>query len=219
MFPSCNCQECHSKGSQLIVALTCPNNHENIRKSQLAVNRYSQGNLTLSAAVLFSANTFEGIAKHFNIANIEWITKTSYYAIQRKFFVHLNCSRTRASLVRNLKRERKCKLSGGGRHNSPSHNVKYVTYSLMNQQTNEIVAFAVTLVTEASNSNRMEKLGFTNALNEVKQKGICVNQLTTDRHTETRKYMREKESKTKHQFDVWIFVKNIKKRLQKVGKS
>ena len=65
------------KGSQLIDALTCPNNYENIWKSQLAVNRYSQGNLTLSAAVLFSANTFERIAQYFDIPNIQWITKTS----------------------------------------------------------------------------------------------------------------------------------------------
>ena len=40
------------KGSQLIVALTCTNNHENIWKSKPTINRYSQGNLTLSAAVL-----------------------------------------------------------------------------------------------------------------------------------------------------------------------
>ena len=51
----------------------------------------------------------------------------------------------------------------------------------MNQQTNEIVALVVTQVTEAGNSNRMEKLNFTKALNEVKQKKICINQLTTDR--------------------------------------
>ena len=50
----------------------------------------------------------------------------------------------------------------------------------MNQQTNGIVAFAVTQVTEAGNSNWMEKLSFTKVLNEVKQKGICENQLTTD---------------------------------------
>ena len=102
---------------------------------------------------------FERIAKYFDIANIQWITKTSYYAIQRKFLagvVHLNYSHMNASLVRNLKRERECKLSGDGRHDSPGHNAKYVTYSLMNQQTNEIVALAVTQVTEAGNSNRME---------------------------------------------------------------
>ena len=40
------------------------------------------------------------------------------------------------SLVRNLKRERECKLSGDGRHDSPGHNPKSVTYSLINQQTN-----------------------------------------------------------------------------------
>ena len=90
----------------------------------------------------------------------------------------------------------------------------------MNQQINGIVAFAVTQVTEAGNSNRMEKLSFTKVLNEVKQKGICVNQLTTDRHTGIRKHMREEESKIPHQFDVWHFVKNIKKRLHhKVGKN
>ena len=161
------------KVSQLIVALTCPNNHENIWKSQPTVNRYSQGNLALSAAVLFSANTFEKIAKYFDTTNIQWITKTSYYAIQRKFLavaVQLNCSRMNASLVRNLKRERECKLSRDRRNGIPDHNAKYVTYPLMNQQTNEIVAFAVKQVTEACNANRTEKLSFTKALNEVKQK-------------------------------------------------
>ena len=126
-----------------------------------AVNRYSQSNLTLFTAVLFGANTFERIAKYFDIAFIQWITKTSYYAIERKFLagvVHLNYCRMNASLVRNLKRERECKLSGDGRHDSPGHNVKYVTYASMNQRTNEIAAFAVTQVIEIGNSNRMEKL-------------------------------------------------------------
>ena len=66
----------------------------------------------------------------------------------------------------------------------------------------------------------MENLSFTKALNEVKQKGICVNQLTTDRHTGVCKYMREEESKIIHQFDVWHFVKNkLCENLQKWKKS
>ena len=56
----------------------------------------------------------------------------------------------------------------------------------------------------------MKKLSFTKALNEVKQKGICVNQLTIDRHTGIRKYMTDEESKITHQFDVWYFVKKHK---------
>ena len=123
------------KGSQLIVALTCPNNHENMWKSQTIVNQYCRGNSTLPATVLFSANTFERIAMYFDIASIQWITKTSYYTIQMKFLarvVHLNYSCMNASSVRKLKRVRECKLSGDGRHDSPCHNAKYVTYSLTN---------------------------------------------------------------------------------------
>ena len=56
-----------------------------------------------------------------------------------------------ASLVNRLKNEGECKLSGDGRHNSPGHNPKYATYSLMNQQTYEVVPFDVTQVTEADN--------------------------------------------------------------------
>ena len=59
----------------------------------------------------------------------------------------------------------------------------------------------------------MEKLSIiTKTLNEVKQKGICLNQLTTDRHTGIRKYLREEESKITHQFDVWHFVKKHKEK-------
>ena len=117
------------KGSQLIIALTCPNNHENIRKSQPTVHQYSQGNVSLSAAVLFSAITFERIAKYFDIANIQRITKPSYYAIQRKFLaeaVYLNYSCMNSLLVRNIKRERECKLSRDGKHDSSGHNAKYI---------------------------------------------------------------------------------------------
>ena len=89
----------------------------------------------------------------------------------------------------------------------------------MNQQTNEIVAFAVTQVTEVGNSNRMEKVGFTKTLKDLQQKRICINQLTTDRHTGIRKYMREEESKKTYQFDVWHFAKNIKKKLHTVSKK
>ena len=89
----------------------------------------------------------------------------------------------------------------------------------MNQQTNEIVAFAVTQVTEAGNSNRMEKLSFTKVLNEIKEKEICVNHLTNEKHTGICKYTREEESIIIHQFDVWHFVKNIRKRLHKFCKN
>jgi len=47
------------KGSQMIVRMKCADHHENVWKSQPNCNRYSAGNLTSAASVLFSANTFQ----------------------------------------------------------------------------------------------------------------------------------------------------------------
>ena len=143
--------------------------------------RYSKGNLSLAAAVLFSGNTFQKISKYFETVNIQWITKTSYYSIQDKFLarvVNKNYSKTIE--------QGPCKLSGDGRCDSPGNNAKYLTSSLTNQETNEIIAFSINQVTEAENSNCRENLGFQKTLNEVREKGINVKQLTTDRYIQIR---------------------------------
>ena len=210
------------KGSQLIVQLVCINKHQNTWKSQPIVQRYSKGNLTLAAAVLFSANTFQRISKYFDVANIQWIAKTAYYSIQKKFLagiVNKNYLQMNAKLIERLIDEGACLLSGDGRCDSPGYNAKYLTYSLMDQKTNEIIAFSLTQVSEAGNSNRMEKLGFQKTLHEIKENNLVIRQLTTDRHIQIRKYLREEEPQINHQFDVWHFAKNIKVKLLAAGKK
>lgn len=75
----------------------------------------------------------------------------------------------------------------------------------MNQQTNEIIAFAVSKVTEAGDLNSMEKHSFIKVLKEVKQKGILIKQIVTGRHSGVWKNMREEETGITHQFDVLPF--------------
>ena len=206
----------------MLVQSICSDKHKTIWRSQPLVHRYSKGNLRLAAAVLFSANTFQKISKYFEITNIQWITKTSYYSIQVKIltcFVNKNYSKINASITHRLIEQRPCKLSGDGRCDSPGWNAKYLTYSLMNQETNEIIAFSINPVTEAGNSNHMEKLGFQKMLNKVRGKGIVVNQLTTDRDMQIWKYMKEDEPQINHQFDVWYFSKSIKSKLIAVDKK
>ena len=43
---------------------------------------------------------------------------------------------------------------------------------MMNQETNEIIAFSITQATEDGNSNPMEKLEFQKTLNKVREKSI-----------------------------------------------
>ena len=87
-----------------------------------------------------------------------------------------------ASISHRLVEQGPCKLSSAGHYCSPGCCAKYLTNSLMTQETNDIIAFSVARVKEAGSSNPMEKLEFQKTLNEVKEKGIVVKQLTTDRH-------------------------------------
>ena len=61
---------------------------------------------------------------------------------------------------------------------------------------------SVTQVTEAGNSNVMEILGFKKTLSDIEYKGVTLKRLTTDRHVQIRKYLREKRPDIPHQFDV-----------------
>ena len=75
----------------------------------------------------------------------------------------------------------------------------------MNQQTNEMITFAISQVTEADNSNRLEKHSFGKVLKEVKQEVILIKQLMTDRDSGIRKYMKEQEPEITLQFNVRHF--------------
>ena len=210
------------KGSQMIVKMKCEDNHKNVWKSQPNCNRYSVGNLTSAASVLFSANTFQRLSQFFDLAGIQWISKSSFYAIQNQY-LHGIVNRTfmlkSKAIIEEIKEGGNIDLSGDGRCDSPGHNAKYLAYSFIDKSTNKIVAFSLTQVTEAGNSNRMEKMGFKKALALLKNQGLNPEQITTDHHTQIRKYTREEEPTINHQFDVRHFVKNIKKKLLAASKK
>ena len=130
-----------------------------------------------------------------------------------------NCNEKSKEITADIKKHGVYHISGDGRCDSPGHNDKYLTYSFMDKITNRILAFSLTQVTEARNLNRMEKVGFKKALLTVKGEGIKPSQITTDRHTGIRKHLHEEESDIDHQFHVWHFVKNMKKRLCSCQKS
>ena len=75
-------------------------------------------------------------------------------------------------------------FSRDGRCDSPGYSAKYGTYSLMNTETNMIVDFQVVHVSQAGNSNRMEKYGLEVLLKKLINLNMPITSLTTDRHTQ-----------------------------------
>ena len=78
---------------------------------------------------------------------------------------------------------------------------------------------SLTQVTEAGSSNIMEKMGFIKVVDDIEKKGVKIKQITTDRHVQVRKYLREKRTDIQHQFDVWHVCKNLNSKLMKVTKK
>lgn len=210
-----------TRGSLLIINTVCSNGHTFIWKSQPSIKRQFYGNIRLSAAVLFSANTFAKMAEYFRLADIQWIGKTRFYSFQKKYVagvVNEAYTKSKVILLNMLKQKGPCQLCGDGRCDSPGRNAKYMTYSMLDQETNNVISMSMTQVTEAGNSNNMEKMGFIKVLNELKEK-IEIKQITTDRHKQVRKYLREHEKEIDHQFDLWHFCKNIRKKLLAAAKK
>ena len=212
----------YCKESALIVDLVCSKYHKVISRSQPLANWYHRENIVLAASVLFSSNTFAKIAKYFSLANIPWISESRYYTLQRNFFFGFAneawLSEQEIVLTQNNSSSGKL-LSGDGRCDSPGYSARYLTYSLLGQCTGKIIAMSVTQCTETGSSNKMEKAGFIKVLNKINKNQIQVTQITTDRHMQIKKYMREELPDICHQFDIWHVSKNIKQKILKASKK
>ena len=96
-------------------------------------NSFSVGNLMSAAAVLFCMNTYHTTGSFFQLANIQWISKTSYYEIQKKKLVSIenrNHVQHSEENLMTMKRRGNCCLSGDNRCGSPVNNAKYLRCSL-----------------------------------------------------------------------------------------
>ena len=210
-----------TKGTLLIVNLICVNNHSSQWLSQPRFRRQGSENLLLSASVLFSGNTYQRIKEMMDIAKISFLSQDTFYRIQKAYLfsaIHkIFCTHREIRCGLYLDSGESLDLVGDGRCDSPGYNAKYGMYTLMNSKTNEILDCHVVHVGQVANSSRMEKEGLVALLDRFDKIGLSITCLTTDRHTQIRKYMKEQRSDIKHQFDVWHVSKSIKKKLHKAS--
>jgi solute carrier family 8 (sodium/calcium exchanger) len=88
-----------------------------------------------------------------------------------------------------VKEEGPVDLCGDGRCDSPGHNAKFGTYTLMQESTGKIVNFQVVQVNETTSSNAMEAEGCKRGLNYILSKDMSIRCLSTDRHITVTSYM------------------------------
>ena len=204
------------QGSALVLELICKDGHISRLRLQPRTSNFYEGNIVLAASILFSANTFLKIKKYFELACIPFMLHTSYYNLQKdNLFGVANEAwvREEKEKLSKILQPHLCVFTGDGRCDSPGHNAKYLTYTFLEHSINKIVAMSVTQFVECGNSNRMEKYGFQKVLHGVEARDINIKQITTGRHVQIEKIMREEHPNISHQFDIWQVCKNICKKL------
>ena len=209
------------RATLLVVHTKCPNKHIHKWQSQPTINGSGAGNMLLSAAILFSGNTYVRISEMFSMLKVQMFSEPMYYKIQKAvLFPKLNTvyKRYRNDIYQKCAIRKDNNLIGDGRCDSPGYSAKYGTYTLMSTDVNKIIDFHVVHVVTAGNSCRMEKKGLQVLLDKMSSREVTVSTLTTDRHVQIRSFMKKVHPEICHQFDVWHFGKSIKKSLTKAAK-
>ena len=200
----------------LSVELTCHDGHVTFWDSQPTIKRRPVGNLLLAASILFTGNIFARMSRLASCLNLQFISKSVFYDTQQRFlFPILNDAwENEQQMVRQeLAVKDAVNLNGDGRCDSPGHNAKYGTYTLMDDDTGKVVAFSVVQVTEATSSNAMEKEGFKRCLESLHGDGVEIDLIATDRHVSISSYMNKDHPEINHQYDVWHLSKWVVKKL------
>ena len=164
----------------------------------------------------FTGNTYTAIKNFASCLGLKFVSENVFYRTQDRYLfpvVNETWEKERRALVQALCRQDSVNLNGDGRCDSPGHNAKYGTYTLMDDNTGKIASFSVVQVSEVTSSNAMEKEGFERCLSGLEDDGVQVSRITTDRHVSISSTMAKNHSHIKHQFDVWHLAKSVVKKL------
>ena len=100
----------------------------------------------------------------------------------------------RSSVLEEVKSNGPVNLIGDGSCDSPGHNAKYCTYTMMTDE-GKVAA-------EVTSSNAMEKEGFERCIQDLARE-VTINRIATDRHTSISSSMKKDHGEIDHQYDVW----------------
>ena len=215
-------QKRKTTGSMLSVVLICHNGHTELWESQPVIKRKPLGNLLLAAAILFTGSTFSSISRLASCINLQFFSESVFYDTQLKYLFPVVNEAWETELNRQINKltcSEVVNLDGDGRCDSPGHCAKYGTYTLMDEEQGNVVAFSVVPVSEVSSSNAMEKEGFTRCVELLEGKGVKINRVATDRHVSINRCIAKDYPHINHQYDVWHLSKWVVKKLTNKAKQ
>ncbi|XP_028519514.1 uncharacterized protein LOC114576651, partial [Exaiptasia diaphana] len=208
----------------LTIHTLCVQNHEKTWKSQPTSGKNNTPilNLLIPAAIVCTGGAFQEFSNFADALQLKFIGKSCFFKMQNNIILPVINKQYKAqqqNVIMDVKQGMPLNLCGDGRSDSPGHTAKYGTYSLMDENSGQILDFSLVHVSEVSSSNAMEFEGCKRSLNTLTKKKISIRCLTTDRHTQITAQLAKNYQSIKHQYDVWHLAKWVVKKLTKKAKT
>ncbi len=200
------------RGSMLGVKLSCMNGCELIWHSQPLIRKMPAGNLLVAGAILFTGGQFTKLADFATCLNLLMISKSTFFSIQSTYLnpvVEAEYSLQQTALLSTVA-DTEVFLCGDGQCDSPGHSAKYLTYTLVDEASQYIMA---SKVAEVSNSNAMELEGLKRSLSVVEEHHVKVIGIATDRHPQISAFLKHERGDLQHQYDIFHTAKSLTKSL------
>ncbi|XP_064476240.1 uncharacterized protein LOC135390343 [Ornithodoros turicata] len=223
------CQKCSEKvvhvkkrcdGTLLSVETACARGHVCSWYSQPLLNRKPLGNILLSAGILFSGSNIKKTLRLLTSVGISCFSYRTFFNVQGAFLLPAieKVWQHHQTVMLEAAQGQGLTLAGDGRADSPGHSAKYGTYTMLDAARMQVLHIETVQSNEVANSHAMELEGLKRALQFLRNQGMVVHRLITDRHVQIQCYMRKENPDIEHLYDVWHVAKGIKKKLTAASK-
>ncbi|XP_046863426.1 uncharacterized protein LOC124457186 [Xenia sp. Carnegie-2017] len=215
-------------GTLVVVKTTCGSpacdERNNIWKSQplLPNTKVNAGDFLLSFAILVSGGSSTKVINMFRHMGLATISNESFYRHQVKMVlptIFLHWKDYQRKILDRLQALESITISGDARHDSIGHSAKYGAYTIFSCTSAEIIDVSLIQRNEVGSSTGMEFEGFQRCLNFLLDDGLNISTMVSDTHQTIAKYMREKQPRITHYFDLWHLKKKLHKVLNKLAKE
>lgn len=201
----------------------CSAGCNNTWHSQPLIRAMPLGNLLLSGAVLFTGGHYAKMSDFAEILNLGFISESTYYSIQGTYLYPVveNTYNLQQTAILAALADEEISVMGDGQCDTPGHNAKYLTYSLLEEETELIVSSKVVCLgeEEIKSSNAMEVEGLDRCLDELETHHITISEVATDRHPLVTHYMKNQRPEIDHQYEIFHTAKGVTKELTRLCHS
>ncbi|XP_030234703.1 uncharacterized protein LOC115559773 isoform X4 [Gadus morhua] len=177
-------------------------------QSQPIVGSTPLGDLQLSAATYLTGASFFKLARIFKAMQLQTFNQDTFRRHTQCFLepavVH-KWKKEQQILLQKLHHQGKVTVCGGMREDSPGHNTKFSTYSLMHMESNTIIDVQLVKSNEVGGNDHMEMEGMKQSLDLLEQNGLEVDYMVTERQPQILNHLMERKIPQLH--DVWVLEK------------